>query len=293
MDTQILKGKPVSDSLRSKLSLRINKLKDIGIIPSLNVILVGNDPASSIYVNTKARVFNKLGCNSKIIRVDNDSTEANVLYLIEQQNNDISCHGILVQLPLPNHIDESKIIEAISPDKDVDGFHPYNLGRLLSGSPSFVPCTPSGIIEIMKFYEISISGSNTVIIGRSNIVGKPMYALLSQNFDFGNATVTMCHTKTKDLNSFTKEADIIIAAVGVPHFVTADMISEGVDIIDVGINRVDDQSEKGYSIVGDVDYDSVLGIARSITPVPGGVGIMTVTMLLNNTIQSAEISSYK
>ena len=289
MNTKILSGKPVSDFLRSKLLNKVNSLKDKNIVPSLSVILVGDDPASKIYVNTKAKLFNKYGCLSKIIKVDKDISESNLLSLINEQNIDDSCHGILVQLPVPKHIDESKVIESILPTKDVDGFHPYNVGRLFSGNPSFVPCTPSGVIEILKFYNIDVTSSNTVIVGRSNIVGKPMFSLLSQNFEIGNSTVTMCHTRTKDLNLYTKEADIIIAAVGVPHFIKSEMVKKGVNIIDVGINRMDDNSERGYSIVGDVDYNSMLGVADSITPVPGGVGVMTVTMLLSNTIKSAEL----
>jgi methylenetetrahydrofolate dehydrogenase (NADP+)/methenyltetrahydrofolate cyclohydrolase len=197
-------------------------------------------------------------------------------------------HGILVQLPLPKHINSRNILLNISPEKDVDGFHPINLGNLLAGSPEFIPCTPNGVIEILKYYNIPVSGKHVVIVGRSNIVGKPMFALLSQKFKIGNATVTICHTGTHDLRVHTKQADIIIAAAGIPHLITGDMISEGVDIIDVGINRVNDDSEKGYHLTGDVDFDSIFGIANSITPVPGGVGPMTITMLLANTIQSAK-----
>ena len=287
-NTKILYGKPVSDSLLLNISLRIDILKNAGIVPSLSVILVGNDHASRIYVNTKSKLFKKYGCNSEIINVDDKISENSLIDIIQKLNSDPNCHGILIQLPIPNYINESNIIDAISPYKDVDGFHPYNVGKLLIGDPRFVPCTPNGIIEILKFYNINVSGKNCVIIGRSNIVGKPMYALLTQNFKIGNATVTMCHTKTKDIISFTKKADIIVAAVGVAKFLTSDMVSDGVDIIDVGINRVDDNSTKGYSIVGDVDYNEMIGKVASITPVPGGVGVMTVTMLLNNTIYSAE-----
>jgi methylenetetrahydrofolate dehydrogenase (NADP+)/methenyltetrahydrofolate cyclohydrolase len=197
-------------------------------------------------------------------------------------------HGILLQLPLPNHINARNVLLKIDPKKDVDGFHPINLGNLLTGSPEFIPCTPNGVIEILKYYNIPVSGKHAVIVGRSNIVGKPMFALLSQKFETGNATVTICHTGTHDLKAHTRQADIIIAAAGIPHLITGDMISEGVDIIDVGINRVNDDSEKGYHLVGDVDFDSIFGIANSITPVPGGVGPMTITMLLANTIQAAK-----
>jgi methylenetetrahydrofolate dehydrogenase (NADP+)/methenyltetrahydrofolate cyclohydrolase len=210
--------------------------------------------------------------------------------LISSLNVNSKFHGILVQLPLPKHINSRNILLRIDPKKDVDGFHPINLGNLLEGNPQFIPCTPYGMIQILKHYNIPVSGRHAVIVGRSNIVGKPMFALLAQKFEKGNATVTICHTGTPDIANFTKQADIIIAAAGIPHLIAGDMISEGVDIIDVGINRVDDDSKKGYHLMGDVDYHSVMGIANSITPVPGGVGPMTITMLLSNTIQSAKNS---
>ena len=205
-----------------------------------------------------------------------------------QLNNNKKFHGILVQLPLPSHIDSKKVLNHVDPSKDVDGFHPLNLGCLLEGNPGFVPCTPHGVIKILEYYNIQTSGKHVVIIGRSNIVGKPMFALLSQKFKMGNSTVTMCHTGTKDISYFTKQADIVIAAVGVPEMLTGEMIKEGACLIDVGINRVDDpSSEKGYKLVGDVDLNSVMEKAAYLTPVPGGVGPMTITMLLYNTIQSA------
>jgi len=288
METLLLKGKPVSDSIRLSLEPRVQSLIDIGIVPKLAAIIVGDDPASQVYVRNKARAFEKLNCESQTYRLDSKSNEENVLTLIDRLNNDPSAHGILVQLPLPNHLDSKTILHTVSPNKDVDGFHPENLGLLLEGNPNFIPCTPHGVLEILKHYDIPVSGRHAVIVGRSNIVGKPMFALLVQKFEMGNATVTICHTGTKDLAVYTKQADIIIAAAGSPNMITGDMIKEGADIIDVGINRVDDDSEKGYTLVGDVNTESVMGIANSVTPVPGGVGPMTITMLLVNTVKSAE-----
>ena len=288
METLLLKGKPVSDSIRLALAPRVQSLKEIGIIPKLAAIIVGDDPASQVYVLNKTRAFEKLNCESQTFRLDVGSSEKEVLTLIDTLNNDSSVYGILVQLPLPNHLDAKTILHAVSFKKDVDGFHPNNLGLLLEGNPNFIPCTPQGILEILKHYDIPVSGRHAVIVGRSNIVGKPMFALLAQKYEMGNATVTICHTGTKDLALHTKQADIIIAAAGSPNMITGDMIKEGVDIIDVGINRVEDNSEKGYTLLGDVNTESVMGIANSVTPVPGGVGPMTITMLLVNTVKSAE-----
>ena len=288
METLLLKGKPVSDSIRLALAPRVQSLKEIGIIPKLAAIIVGDDPASQVYVLNKTRAFEKLNCESQTFRLDVGSSEKEVLTLIDTLNNDSSVYGILVQLPLPNHLDAKTILHAVSFKKDVDGFHPKNLGLLLEGNPNFIPCTPQGILEILKHYDIPVSGRHAVIVGRSNIVGKPMFALLAQKYEMGNATVTICHTGTKDLALHTKQADIIIVAAGFPNMITGDMIKEGVDIIDVGINRVEDNSEKGYTLMGDVNTESVMGIANSVTPVPGGVGPMTITMLLVNTVKSAE-----
>ncbi|MBC8214103.1 MAG: bifunctional 5,10-methylenetetrahydrofolate dehydrogenase/5,10-methenyltetrahydrofolate cyclohydrolase [Candidatus Marinimicrobia bacterium] len=290
METKILKGKPVADSIKSHLSIEIGELASNGIIPGLAAVLVGNDQASEVYVRSKARAFEKLNCFSETFRLNEDAKEFEVISLIHQLNQDSKFHGILVQLPLPKHLDSQKILSEVSPKKDVDGFHPVNLGSLLEGNPNFIPCTPNGIIEILKYYKIKTEGKHAVIVGRSNIVGKPMFALLAQKMEMGNATVTICHTRTRDISYFTKQADIIIAASGVPELITGKMIKEGVDIIDVGINRVDDDSEKGYHLVGDVDFDGVQAIAGSVTPVPGGVGVMTITMLLSNTVKSAKRS---
>ena len=288
METLLLKGKPVSDSIRLSLEPRVQSLIEKGIVPKLAAIIVGDDPASQVYVRNKARAFEKLNCESQTYQLDSRSSEEDVLTLIDRLNNDPSVHGILVQLPLPNQLDSKMILHTVSPKKDVDGFHPKNLGLLLEGNPNFIPCTPYGVLEILRHYDISVSGRHAVIVGRSNIVGKPMFALLAQKFEMGNATVTICHTGTKDLAAYTKQGDIIIAAAGSPNMITGDMIKEGADIIDVGINRVDDDSEKGYTLVGDVNTESVMGIANSVTPVPGGVGPMTITMLLVNTVKSAE-----
>ena len=288
MGTLLLKGKPVSDSIRLSLEPRVQSLKETGIVPKLAAIIVGYDPASQVYVRNKARAFEKLNCKSQTYGLDSDSSEEDVLTLIETLNDDPTVHGILVQLPLPNHLDAKTILHSVFPKKDVDGFHPENLGLLLEGNPNFIPCTPHGVLEILKHYDIPVSGRHAVIVGRSNIVGMPMFALLAQKFDMGNATVTICHTGTKDLAEHTKQADIIIAAAGSPNIITGDMIKEGVDIIDVGINRVEDDSKKGYKLLGDVNTESVMGIANSVTPVPGGVGPMTITMLLVNTVKSAE-----
>lgn len=288
METLLLKGKAVSDAIRSSLEPRVKALKEDGIVPRLAAILVGDDPASQVYVRSKARAFEQLNCKSQAFTLDVDSSEVNILELIDRLNHDDEIHGILVQLPLPSHLDSKKILHSVSPNKDVDGFHPRNLGLLLEGNPSFIPCTPHGVLEILKFYNIPVSGRHAVIVGRSNIVGKPLFALLAQKFEMGNATVTICHTGTKDLIAHTKRADILIAAAGSPGIITGEMVRKGVDIVDVGINRVDDYSEKGYKLVGDVETNSVMGIAHSVTPVPGGVGPMTIAMLLSNTVLSAE-----
>ena len=288
MDTQILFGKAVSARIRDELSKDIAMLKKRNIIPGLAAIIIGDDPASKVYVRNKSKTFMENDCYSETFSLPTNTSEKDLLDLIEKLNNDEKFHGILVQLPLPSHIDLKMVLNHVDPSKDVDGFHPLNLGHLLEGNPRFIPCTPNGIIKILDYYHIDTVSKHVVIIGRSNIVGKPMFALLSQKFKIGNSTVTMCHTGTDDISYFTKQADIVIAAVGVPEMLTGDMIKKGACLIDVGINRVDDStSEKGYKLVGDVNSNSVMGIAAYLTPVPGGVGPMTITMLLYNTIQSA------
>ena len=288
MNATILKGVPVSKHIKSSLSNRISDLFDKGIKPTLAAVLVGDDPASQIYVNSKHKTFIKNNCNSTIHRVNKSISENELIDFIKSLNKDDSIHGILIQLPLPNHLNEENILESVNPNKDVDGIHPMNVGKLLRGSPAFISCTPQGCIEILKYYNIPVKSKHIVIIGRSNIVGKPLMALLSQKFEVGNATVTICHTGTHDISYYTKQADIIIVAIGKPLFLTSSMVKDNVDIIDVGINRVEDDSDKGYRIVGDVDYDNIIHKANSITPVPGGVGPMTITMLLKNTVIAAE-----
>ena len=289
LENKLLLGKEVANHTVLELDKIIQNLKASGIIPKLAAILIGENPASQIYVNSKAKFFAKNGCDSQTFKFDSNVSQSKILNCINNLNNDESIHGILVQLPLPEQFDNEKVLSAISINKDVDGFHPYNVGKLFSGDPNFIPCTPHGIIKILDFYNIETSGKNCVVIGRSNIVGKPMFALLSQKFDKGNSTVTMCHSRTKDLKSYTANADIIISAIGVPNFLSSEMIKKGVVVIDVGINRIDDKTvKKGYRIVGDVDLDSMIDKVSYITPVPGGVGPMTIAMLLYNTVMSAQ-----
>jgi len=288
LETLILKGKPVALKIKEQLSKKISELKSKDIVPSLAAIIVGDNPASKLYVSSKAKTFSKLNCHSEIFELSSNINKSDLIEFIQQLNINSKFHGILLQLPLPQHLDEKEILETINPEKDVDGFHPINQGYIMQGKPQFIPCTPLGCLKILDYYNIETKGKEIVVIGRSNIVGKPIASLLSQNFSYGNATVTLCHTKTKDLLSNTKKADIIIAAVGVPNLINKDMIKEGAHIIDVGINRIEDASkEKGYRVVGDVNFEDVLDKAGSITPVPGGVGVMTVTMLLSNTVEAA------
>jgi methylenetetrahydrofolate dehydrogenase (NADP+)/methenyltetrahydrofolate cyclohydrolase len=287
----ILSGKEVSLAVKSDLKDRIAKLKEKGITPGLTAVLVGEDPASQVYVHSKERQSGKLGFNSQVLRLDENTSQTELLQVVKDLNEDDNVHGILVQLPLPKHIDSQLIIEAIEPNKDVDGFHPVSVGKLVLDLDGFVSCTPAGILEIMKYYKIETSGKHVVVVGRSNIVGKPMANLMIQKKALGNATVTLVHTRTPDMGVHTRQADILIAAAGVPEFITEDMVKAGAVVIDVGINRVDDAStEKGYRLVGDVDFAGVSEKCTAITPVPGGVGPMTIAMLLSNTVKSAENS---
>ena len=289
MQNKLLLGKDVSQHITQTLKNTITKLKSSNITPKLAAVLIGENPASQIYVNSKAKFFTANECTSETFNFPSNILQDDILDLIHKLNKEDSVHGILVQLPLPENFDNEKILNAISPSKDVDGFHPYNVGKLFSGDPAFVPCTPHGIIKILDYYDIDTNAKDCVIIGRSNIVGKPMFALLAQKFEKGNATVTMCHSRTKNLNWYTQNADIIVSAIGVPNFLKRDMVKENAIIIDVGINRVDDSSaKKGYKIVGDVDLESMIDKVSYITPVPGGVGPMTIAMLLYNTVVSAE-----
>ena len=286
METSILSGLEASKALYSSLESRISDLKDHGIIPGLAAVLVGNNPASEIYVKNKTKKFESLGLKTDVFRLDEKVSENELLSLIARLNNDADFHGILVQLPLPKHIDSEKVLNAIIPTKDVDGFHPENAGLLSIGKPRFIPCTPKGIMFILKHFNIDLNGKHVVVIGRSNIVGRPISILASLK-ELGNATVTLCHSGTKDLKFFSKQADILVAALGSPQFVDSSYIKEGACLVDVGINRIEVNGKS--KIVGDVNQDSVTGIASSLTPVPKGIGPMTIAMLVENTVLSAEL----
>ena len=284
----ILSGKEVSASVYDSLDQKIKSLRKNNIIPGLAVVLVGEDSASQVYVRSKTKTFNKLSLFTKTYRLPSDSSEKELLELIDDLNNNNLFHGILVQLPLPSHIDSDKVINRILPSKDVDGFHPENAGLLSIGKPRFIPCTPKGIMEILKYYKIKLDGKHVVVVGRSNIVGRPISILTSLKGENSNGTTTICHSGTKDIGSHTKAADVVIVALGVPGFLKENMIKEGAVVIDVGINRVDDTSEKGYRLVGDVDWEGIYKKVTAITPVPGGVGPMTIAMLVQNTVEAAE-----
>jgi methylenetetrahydrofolate dehydrogenase (NADP+)/methenyltetrahydrofolate cyclohydrolase len=289
MTAQIIDGKQVSVDMRTELKEEVAKLKEKGIVPGLGVILVGEDPASKSYVTAKERTCEDLGIFSDDNRLPKDATQEELLALVEKMNKDPKINGILVQLPLPKHLNEAEVLLAIDPDKDVDGFHPMNVGKMMVGEKAFLPCTPHGVVQLLMRSGVTIEGAKVVIVGRSNIVGKPLANMLIQKNKTGNATVTVCHTRTKDLADQTRQADIIIAAAGRPNTVTADMVKEGVVVIDVGVNRVEDATKKrGYRLVGDVDFEAVKEKASFITPVPGGVGPMTITMLMYNTVDSAK-----
>ena len=289
METRILRGKAVAEAVKESLKPRIEACKSKGVHPGLVVVLVGDDPASKVYVRSKERACESLGIYSKTLRLSSETTQDELNELVDKLNNDERFHGILVQMPLPKHLNETEIIERISPLKDVDGFHPMNVGRLVQGQGSLLPCTPAGVVEILKYYDIETKGKHVVVIGRSNIVGKPMLNLMYQKTEYANSTVTICHTGTKDMKYHTLQADILIVAAGVPEMIGADMIKEDAVVVDVGINRVDDPTcEKGYRLKGDVAYLEVKDRCSAITPVPGGVGLMTIAMLMKNTIQATE-----
>ena len=273
MSAQILDGKQIAHDIREELKTRAAKLKEKGVTPGLGVLLVGNDPASRSYVTAKERACEEIGLYSNEITLPETATKDEILAVVENFNKDERIHGILVQLPLPDSSMEQSVIEAIAPEKDADGFHPISVGKMMLGQETYLPCTPHGILQILKRSGIKTAGAHVVVIGRSNIVGRPIANMLSQKSETGNATVTMVHTRTKNMAEITKQADIIIAAVGIPNTVTADMIKEGAVIIDVGVNRVEDSSAtRGYRLKGDVDYEACSEIASAITPVPGGVG---------------------
>ena len=284
----IIDGKKVAAEIRLELKAEVDKLKsEDKLVPGLVAILVGDNPASEVYVRSKGKACEEIGMNSKTEKLPSEISEKELLEVIAKYNADNNFNGILVQLPLPKHINEEKIIEAILPEKDVDGFHPVNVGSLVIGKDTLLPCTPAGIQELLVRYQIPIKGRHVVVVGRSNIVGKPIANILLQKKENANAIVTVCHSAARDISNFTRQADILIAAIGQPNFVKGNMVSEGVAVIDVGINRVNDSSHaKGYKIVGDVDYDEVGKKASFITPVPGGVGPMTIAMLLKNTLKA-------
>ena len=284
--SKVLSGLDTAATVYESFNDRVKVLSTKGVVPGLCVVLVGEDPASKIYVRTKSKKLRSLGLVSETIRLDADVTEQKLLSIIEDLNASSKFHGILVQMPLPEHINSQNVINSINPRKDVDGFHPVNVGWLSIGKPRFIPCTPKGIMRIFSHYNIDLSGKDIVVIGRSTIVGRPMSILVSSNN--ANGTCTVCHSRTKNINNYSRNADIIISAIGVPNFLTSDMIKKDSIIIDVGINRIDSSNEKGYEIVGDADYDSVFDKVSQITPVPGGVGPMTIAMLVENTIEAAE-----
>jgi len=289
MPAKIIYGKEISAQIRIELKERVSRLKARGVTPGLGVILVGEDPASVSYVTAKAKGAEEIGMFEETIRLLPASSEEEVLAVVDRLNRDPKFHGVLVQLPLPKWINPEKVIGLISVEKDVDGFHPVNVGKLLRGEPCAIPCTPYGVVQMLIRSGYSPEGKHVVICGRSNLVGKPLAALLVQKKKGANATVTICHTGTKDMPFFTKQADILVAAMGAPRTITADMIREGCVVIDVGVNRVPDPaSPKGFRLAGDCDFDGMLAKAEAITPVPGGVGPMTVTMLLMNTVEAAE-----
>lgn len=289
MSAKIISGTETAKAIREELTSEIAELKQKhDIIPGLVTILVGEDPASQSYVSAKNKTAKALGIHSEQVSLPADTSEDELLATVGKYNGDQKINGILVQLPLPKHINEAKVLYAIDPDKDVDGFHPVNVGKMVLGEQCFLPCTPHGILELLQRSGTETSGAEVVIIGRSNIVGKPIANLMLQKRPAGNATVTLCHTRTKDMAFHTKRADIIIAAVGVPKLITADMVKEGVVVIDVGVNRIGKTDSGKAILAGDVDFDSVKDKAAAITPVPGGVGPMTITMLMKNTVQAAK-----
>ncbi len=291
MTAQIISGNEVSAQIYAELQGKINAFKEKnGFSPHLSVVLVGDNPASQVYVRNKGKKAAEIGISSETITLPADTPEADVLELVDKLNADPKVHGILVQLPLPKQINETKVLERINPHKDVDGFHPINVGRMLVGEEGvLLPCTPHGVQELLSRSGVDVSGKHVVVVGRSNIVGKPVAAILVQKKKQANATVTVVHTGTKDMGSLTKLGDVLVVAAGRPKFVTADMVKPGAVVIDVGVNRIDDPTaKKGTRLVGDVDFEAVKEVASAITPVPGGVGPMTIALLMCNTLQAAE-----
>jgi len=292
MAAEIISGTKIAEEIRAELAQNVKELKKKGITPGLAIVRVGEDPASVSYVSGKTKASEELGIYSETTVYPENTTEKQLLAKIKELNNDPKFHGILVQLPLPKHINADKVLDAIDPKKDVDGFHPVNVGKLLIGDPYFMPCTPHGVQELLIRSGNSPEGKHVVVCGRSNIVGKPVMAILMQKQKGANATVTVVHTGTKNMASIVRLGDIVIAAMGAPRVITADMVKEGAVVIDVGVNRIPDPTKKaGFRLVGDVDFDAISQKAKAITPVPGGVGPMTVTMLMANTIRAAEMQA--
>jgi methylenetetrahydrofolate dehydrogenase (NADP+)/methenyltetrahydrofolate cyclohydrolase len=292
MEPTIVSGKEVSNKVKDDIALEVEKIKvSGGKIPHLAAVLVGEDGASQTYVNAKVKACDRVGFNSSLVNLDNSISEVDLLNEIAKLNNNPEIDGFIVQLPLPKHIDEQKVTEAIAPEKDVDGFHPVSLGKMLLDIPSFLPATPAGIIEMLRHYNIPTEGKHCVVIGRSHIVGSPMSVLMARNSYPGNATVTLTHSRTQNLAEITKTADILIVAIGKPEFVTADMVKEGATVIDVGIHRIEDSSKKsGYKLLGDVKFNEVAAKCAFISPVPGGVGPMTIASLLKNTLLAVKLN---
>jgi methylenetetrahydrofolate dehydrogenase (NADP+)/methenyltetrahydrofolate cyclohydrolase len=291
---QLIDGKKIAAEIKEEIALEVAKIiKSGGKAPHLAAVLVGHDGGSETYVANKVKSCNEVGFKSSLIRYEDSVSESELLAKVEELNNNLDIDGFIVQLPLPKHISENKVIEAINPQKDVDGFHPVNVGRMSIGLPSFVSATPAGIVELIKRYGIETAGKNCVVIGRSNIVGRPISILLSQKSKYGDATVTVCHSRTKNLKDLCLQADIIIAAIGIPEFVKADMVREGAVVIDVGTTRVkSDITKSGFKLKGDVDFENVAPKCSYITPVPGGVGLMTIVSLLLNTLKAAKKEVY-
>lgn len=289
----ILDGKKISNDIKDEIAAQVEIMKSNGEkVPHLAAVLVGTDGASMTYVGAKVKACERIGFKSTLIDLPEETSEEDLLNHIDKLNNNKDIDGFIVQLPLPKHIDEQKVLMAVDPDKDVDGFHPTNVGKMTLDLPTFLPATPFGILELLERYNIETSGKNVVVMGRSHIVGRPMSILMSQKRKAGNATVTVVHSRTKDLSDITRSADIIVAAIGISEFLTADMVKDGVVIIDVGITRVPDETKKrGYRLAGDVNFESVSAKASYITPVPGGVGPMTIAMLLKNTLLARERQS--
>jgi methylenetetrahydrofolate dehydrogenase (NADP+)/methenyltetrahydrofolate cyclohydrolase len=287
---EIISGNEVAKTIRAELKDEVAKMKTAGVTPGLVVILVGENPASQVYVRKKGEACQELGINSETIRLPVETGEDELLKLIDKYNADPKFDGILVQLPLPKQISEEKVLMRIDPGKDVDGFHPVNVGKMVVGADAYLPCTPAGVQDLLVRSGNDPKGKHVVVLGRSNIVGKPVANILIQKMPGADATVTVCHSRTQNLSELTRQADIIIAAMGVPKFLKADMVKDGVVVIDVGVNRIDDPSTKsGTRLVGDVDFDAVKERAKAITPVPGGVGPMTITMLMKNTVRAARV----